>query len=593
MPNLPTPPTTTENPQLPPSAAFPNPTSSQVVHPLRVYSREERSTYYLYDLVDKKAKKGDNMKETMVCACPVPIVAVHVPIVLHPSEVFRPSDFAALILSQTGLPLHLMNLTREWTPAEWVESGFSDLTQKEARLKIDLLLPDETHITSWPISKYLSPKINIEAGRGEDIAILQKHLLDPKVKDEYLKAQGNWKQHVKKRGTAFDITWSVQPTRKAGVAKAVKLPVNSEVIEAMARIVKSAFKEHMPEYELDFMRRDWIKSVSCTYGDENQNSHTSIQINVTIPDVNGNILTKSIGPKGLPHIDPNDMPASHTIIVFASRCLDPEFFYGRFIQHGMRLSCPTQPYGILIQSSKFPHSAYGAGTYPADTPENLRSSYPEDLVLPTLPAGLEGKLHLASYARNDLWTSTRGKRTVLLSLNDALVRNIFATRRNYEEYHIRFDMYHRDDNDQRSAEEWALDAKYTWVEDGKTQHPELHIAEEMLREDVDQDKLMKTLNDQLLASGLGSRMPKDPSASAKRKVPPGVKGEVNVVCRGTCKSGKPCSINFRPSRNPNGYCGTHQYQTDVPNVAPEKSARELEVDDEEENGGPSKRQRLS
>lgn len=90
--------------------------------------------------------------------------------------------------------------------------------------------------------------------------------------------------------------------------------------------MKSVFQEHMPEYNLDFMKRDWIRSVSATYGDEHQRSHAPIQTNVTIPNNNGNILTKAIGSKGLLHFDPMICLLPTRLSYFGSRSLDPEFF---------------------------------------------------------------------------------------------------------------------------------------------------------------------------------------------------------------------------------------------------------------------------
>lgn len=534
------------------------------------------------------------------------------------------SSSTVLMLPQEGLPDNLLKLSRMWTPAEWIQADFTDLTIKEARMSIHLPLPDGTVIKSWLLAKYLPPADNMAAGYGDDMLELQKYFLRAEIKEKLLASQNSRADHLDRMGTAFDVAWSTEPTHRFGVSQAaLQMSDNARILGILARLVKDVLEKHLPEYQYAFIIRDWARSVSATYGHEDQNNHTNVQINLTIEAINKDDLSSAIKKKGVEHLDQKDVARSHTIVFFLHHSKNPNYCYGRFIQHGQRLACPALPYGILILTSRYPHCGKGAGEYPLGTDPSLRFAYPEGLKLPVVPNELEGgKLNIVSYSRMDNMYSIKS------SLRDNVLTDeataVLLTKRNTMEFRLRHWMHLRSADDPRSAQDWV--DEYSWEEDGKVQKPRLSIAEEMLREDDEADALVGKLNKLLLAKGIGNSMPKDPEASIESsdtdKPTKGnwVKGAAKVLCIGHCKSrkkdvlGKPCETKFLPGRWPDQFCGNHRIQATLaaaynPQPPPPPSADDLaatpladqaEREDEEveniesndNNGGPSKRQRI-
>ncbi|KUJ07750.1 uncharacterized protein LY89DRAFT_352302 [Mollisia scopiformis] len=342
---------------------------------------------------------------------------------------------------------------RCWTAEDCQKHDFRDVGRKPAYMTYG----KGSKKTEWLHARYISPQENHDAGRFEAMTKIRDHFLDHEYQKEMLAVQANKTNHLERRGTGFDLSWAVPP-HHAGIRIskiAQKHESNTEILKLLAEVNMDILGEAVPELNArgGMYLRQWAKNAAMTFGSESNVCSTSAQVNVSKLGENLGVALKG---KGKPHMDINDVPTYYTVLLFLSNP-PPEWYEGKFVIYSTRVFCEGATFGALVFSSKHPHSSQGFGFYQPDLPQDLRYTLPEGLTLPVVPDHLpHSRVAIPIYCRSDAMKPR--KKWLKWLTSDTLPEEaivVFGTKRNLQEWGLRFFINIRSKNDIRSADEWC------------------------------------------------------------------------------------------------------------------------------------------
>ncbi|PMD34545.1 hypothetical protein L207DRAFT_533870 [Hyaloscypha variabilis F] len=465
-----------------------------------------------------------------------------------------------------------LDLTRPWTPADEVSSGFTYLNDQQhvyMRCKVGDEVIDHTHM------RYISPAQNKASGHLPDLVEIQKYLLEPSWKEDALAAQDNPKQYKKDRGSTFDLTFSTEPGNKDSCIHVAKLAQNDteehkDCVQRLIKVMTAILDEHLSaETSLEHRKIRWAMNASITAGNEDNRWLSHIQINVTELDQG---LKVSLKRAGRAHFDRNDMPTSWSVILFLSHFPD-DYHPGIMAIYSTRVCCPCETYGAAVLTGTHPHSGAGKGFLPEGYVKPSKPSTESDTDYPKLPAHLPyTRLHAVGYPRNNNIQARSNEINIELYHLNAL--GAFGTAQNWVEFKLRTYIKHCIDVIREDPQYWCDKFEYR-DENGVTYKPRLWVAQMCF----DYAKYAwldhpehKKLHKALLAAGVGSTLPRDENAPTKPKRPkrkPRPRGEpiTKVQCDGLTAAGKRCTVTFQPKPNGNTRCARHTEKTSSDDVS--------------------------